>query len=227
MSRVAITAYKLVSLAIASFEIIDDSTLSTQLPTPANIAFDVEENTLFSTGAGSGSSQPWGLVTVVSATTASVVSATTAGTFTSASVGDIFKTDQAVTPRARSSGNYSWWSSRTVQNVVRTMSPNGQGSSFINTLADGDATNGIPRMLGGNYYETSGMVATTTTGSSILIAGDAKRFAIYDRLGVRAEFIPSMLDPTTSRPTGERSWMFWKRTGSNVLDPGSFALLKT
>jgi hypothetical protein len=66
------------------------------------------------------------------------------------------------------------------------------------------------------------MVATDTTGTNILLAGDFKAgYYIYDRVGVEMRYLPVVTDTSTGRPTGQAGWFAFWRVGSKVVDPNA------
>jgi predicted phage gp36 major capsid-like protein len=57
-----------------------------------------------------------------------------------------------------------------------------------------------------------------------LIFGDMSQFCITDRLGLVTELVPHLFG-SNRRPTGQRGWYCYYRTGSGVLVDGAFRLL--
>ena len=82
------------------------------------------------------------------------------------------------------------------------------------------------KLLGQPLYEASDMVATVTTGSNILLAGDFSEYLIYDRIGVSIEYVPQVFDTSTGRPTGQRGYLAHWRVGADVLNSNAFRVLK-
>ena len=84
-----------------------------------------------------------------------------------------------------------------------------------------------PKLLGKPLYEASDMVTAVTTGSNILLAGNfAECYYIYDRAGTTLEYVPNVMDTSTGRPTGQRGFAAWWRTGADAVDPNGFRVLK-
>ncbi|CNG99042.1 phage major capsid protein%2C HK97 [Mycobacterium tuberculosis] len=57
-----------------------------------------------------------------------------------------------------------------------------------------------------------------------LIYGDFSNFVITDRLGMAVEFIPTLFG-SNRRPTGQRGWFAYYRTGSDSVNDNAFRLL--
>jgi len=214
----SITAYLADAYVLGSYEVLEDTNLASDLPALIADAKDRLEAAAFATGTGSG--QPFGIVTSTTAITTSRIAPTTGGTFGTASVADVYNVISGVPARNRS--NASWVANYATLNTIRQMSPAAAGSSFWATL---DAS--LPStLLGRPVYEASSVVSTVTTGSNILLAGDFSQFVIYDRIGMSLEYVPQVFDTATGRPTGQRGWIAHWRVGSDVTNAGAFRVLK-
>lgn len=211
----SITAYLADAYVLGSYEAFMDTDIASQLPMLVQEAKDDLEASAFATGDGSG--KPTGIVTAVTAVTASRVSPTTGGTFSAAS--EVYKVINAVPPRHRSRS--SWVANYSTLNAIRAFDVYGGSSFWADLSADTP-----PRLLGRPVYESSAMTATVTTGSNILLAGNFADYLIYDRVGTSLEMIPNVVDTSTGRPTGQRGYIAWWRTGAGVLSANSFRVLK-
>jgi HK97 family phage major capsid protein len=213
----SITAAKAAAYIFSSYEQEADGQLVSQLPRLISDAKDRLEATAFATG-----STPEGVVTGVTAVTASRVAPTTGGTFTSASIADVFKVASALTPRSAS--NASWIANKATLNIIRQQAASQNSANSVWT----DFALGTPaNLLGSPVYEASAVVSSITTGSNILLAGDFKAgFYIYDRVGVEMRYEPIVKGVTNGRPTGQSGWFAFWRTGSKVVDPNAFRVLK-
>jgi HK97 family phage major capsid protein len=219
VGNVNIKAEKASAYIFASYEHEADGQLVSQLPTLIADAKDRLEAAAFATG--SGSDQPEGVVTGVTAITASRISPTTGGTFTSASIADVFKVANALTPR--SAGNASWVANKAIANTIRLQA---MAQSSANSVWNDTAVGTPNSLLGSPLYESSAMAASATTGSNVLLAGDFKAgFYIYDRVGVEMRYVPVVVG-ANQRPTGQAGWFAFWRTGAKVVDPNAFRLLK-
>jgi HK97 family phage major capsid protein len=214
----SITAHLADVFAFGSYEVFQDTNLATELPALIADAKDRLESAAFAVGSGSGA--PFGVVTSVTAVTTSRVSPTTAGVFTAASLTDVYAVINAVPARHRS--NSSWLANFITYNVIRRMGDAaGAGATFwANLGAD------VPeRLVGLPVLESSEVVSAATTGSNILLAGDFKKYYIYDRIGMSLEYIP-VLFGTSGRPTAQRGWFATWRVGGDTVDPNAFRVLK-
>lgn len=213
----AITAYLADAYVFGSYEVFQDTNLASDLPNLIADAKDQLESNAFAIGSGSGA--PFGVVTSVTAVTASRVAPTTGGTFTTASRADVDKVIEAVPPRHRSSS--SWISNFSTYGIIRRMDTAGGGSFWANLGA------GQPQqLLGLPIYEASAVTSTVATGTNILLAGNFQNYVIYDRIGMSLEYIPNVIDQATGRPSGQRGWFATWRVGGDVVNPGAFRVLK-
>lgn len=97
------------------------------------------------------------------------------------------------------------------------------GSGLTTSVVDDSTT--PPRMLGWQLHENSLMDGefTSTANDYVLLSGDFSQFAIVDRIGATVEHLP-LLVGANRRPTGERVWFMYWRTGADVLIPDAFRL---
>lgn len=217
----SITAIKGAAYIFASYEQEADGQLVGQLGTLIADAKMRLEGAAFATGAGS-TTAPEGVVTGVTAITASRISPTTGGTFTSASLADVYKVANGLT--ARSQSNAVWLANKAVYNIIRQQASAATSGNGVWT----DLGVGRPsQLLGAGTYEASTMASSMTTGSNVLLAGDFKAgYYIYDRVGTEMRYEPIVTGVTTGRPTGQSGWFAFWRTGAKVVDPNAFRLLK-
>jgi HK97 family phage major capsid protein len=174
------------------------------------------EATAFATGTGSG--QPFGIVTAL-AGTSSEVNAAADDTF---AIGDVY-TIQGLLP-ARYRTNASWLANNAIYNLIRRFDTAGGAGMWERIGADRPAL-----LLGRPAGEAEGMDSTvTTTGAVsnfILVFGDFSNYVIADRIGMTVEFIPHLLHVTTNRPSGQRGWYAYFRVGADSVNDGAFRLL--
>lgn len=220
VGQVNIPAIKASAYVFSSYEQEADGQLVSQLPRLIADAKDRLEAAAFATGAGS-TSAPEGVVTGVTAVTASRISPTTGGTFTSASIADVYKVANGLTPRSAS--NASWAANKVVLNIIRQQAAaQTSGEGIWNDFALGTPS----KLLGSPVYEASSMASSMTTGSNVLLAGDFKAgFYIYDRVGVEMRYLP-VVTGSNGRPTGQSGWFSFWRVGSKVVDANAFRVLK-
>ena len=214
VGNIQITPVKGAASVNASFELIQDSNLAAQLPRLFQDAKDRLEATAFATGSGTG--QPMGVVTAVTAVTASRVSPTTGGVFSAAT--DVYRLIEAVPARHRSRA--SWVANYNILNDIRGFDVYGGSSFWANLGPD------VPQsLLGRPVYESSAMASSVTTGSNILLCGDFSEFIIVDRIGMSVLYDPNVKG-ANQRPVGEGQWAAFWRVGSGVANPNAFRILK-
>lgn len=183
-------------------------------------AKDRLEATAHFTGTGTG--QPTGVVVALTGT-ASEINPDTAETF---AIGDVYKTRRLVPPRFRSTRDMpSWVANLGTYDQIRQFDTGGGGGFWT------DMTDGTPdRLLGHRTYESSAMQdaadinPAATAQNRILIAGDFKQYYIVDRIGMRIENIPHLFG-ANQRPTGQRGFYGYLRTGGDVLVDNAFRML--
>ena len=73
---------------------------------------------------------------------------------------------------------------------------------------------------------SAGRNATITAGAEnyVLLYGNFDHFVLVHRFPSSVEFIPNLFGPN-GRPTGQRGFFLWARTGSDVLVPNAFRVL--
>jgi HK97 family phage major capsid protein len=183
----------------------------------ANGKMDLE-GSAFITGTGSG--QPTGIVTaLVASSPTSIVSAATDDTF---ALGDVYTLQGSLPARYRS--NATWLANNLIYNKIRAFDVYG-GGGFWTNLNDGRP----PLLMGRSAIEAEAMDGTvTTTGAVanyILIFGDFDNFVITDRVGMSVEFIPHLFHTSNNRPSGQRGWYAYYRTGSSTVNNGGLRIL--
>lgn len=175
---------------------------------------DTLESTAFATGSGSG--QPFGIVTALN-TTGQVVSATTNNSF---GLVDVYQLDEGLPARYRV--NASWLANRSIYNDIRQFDTAG-GAALWERLGN-DVP---PLLLGRNAYEAEAMDgAIATADDYVLVFGDFDNYVIADRVGVTVDFIPHLFHTTTNRPSGQKGWYAYYRVGADSVNNGAFQILK-
>lgn len=84
-------------------------------------------------------------------------------------------------------------------------------------------------LLGRPVHEVSFMDVSNpavTATSYVAVHGSFDQYVIADRIGLTVEFIPHLFSPTNQRPTGQRGWFAYKRTGANVTVADAFRILR-
>lgn len=173
---------------------------------------------MLTTGTGSG--QPFGIVTALDANTNVEVTPTTDGSFGAV---DLYRLWDALPIRYRRRGSVAWMSSTDVQNEVRNFGTT-LGSNFTVDLTQED----LPRMFGRQYYQNDFMADFTgSTGAvNLLVVGDWQNYLVAQRAGMSVELVPHLFDVTANRPTGQRGWYAWARYGADSINDLGFRLLQ-
>lgn len=180
---------------------------------------EILEAAAFATGSGSG--QPTGIVTALTGTS-SVVNSTTTDTL---AVGDLYALQGGLPARYRARG--SWLATNNFYNRARQFDTNG-GSSLWAQLGDDRPA----QLLGKPIYESEDMdgVINATQENHMAVFGDFSNYVIADRIGMTVEFIPHLFQQTTAgsgfgRPTGQRGWFAYYRTGADSVNDAAFRML--
>lgn len=174
------------------------------------------EGSAFITGSGSG--QPKGIITaLVAAGTPPLVAATTDGAFV---IGDVYKVQGGLPARYRP--NASWLANNLIYNLIRAFDTAGGAGMWVQLPDDRPA-----QMMGRAALEAEamdGVIDASATNYSLAF-GDFSNFVITDRIGVSVEFIPHLFHTSNNRPSGQRGWYAYYRTGSDCVNTGAFRLL--
>ena len=174
------------------------------------------EGTKFITGSGTG--EPTGIITaLVAAGSPTVVNSLTTDTF---ALADVYALQGALAARYRP--NASWLANNLVYNKTRQFDTAG-GNGLWAQLGDGRP----PVLLGRKVAEAEAMdgVINSSAENYALIFGDfGQGFVITDRLGMQVEFVQTFFG-ANRRPSGQRGFFAYYRTGSGVTNPDAFRLL--
>ena len=167
---------------------------------------------------GSGSSQPFGIITALDANTNVEVVVTTDGAFGGV---DINKAWGALPDRYKA--NARWVMSHDVGNEVATFG-NGNNLSFVTV----DLTGVVEtiRMRPVEFSSYFPEFTAVTTAANILVVGDFRNYLIADRIGMTVEYIPHLFDQATGRPSGQRGWFAYARHGADSINDLGFRLLQ-
>lgn len=173
------------------------------------------EGTKFITGSGTG--EPTGIITALVASDPSVI--VNSGTPDTFALADIYALHGALPARHRA--NASWLANNLIYNRTRQFDTAG-GAGLWAHLGDGRPG----RLLDRNVAEAEAMDGTITANAEnyALVFGDFRQFVLTDRLGFVVEMIPHLFG-ANRRPTGQRGWFAFYRTGSGVTNTDAFRLL--
>jgi len=213
-----ITTHKEAAYAFASHEVLMDSGFD-EIGVLFADAFDRLEGTAMTTGTGS--SQPYGVVTQLSGTGPVVAGSSGDAGAADFVAADVYALDSNLGARWRS--NASFLSSKTFYNTIRQLGTSDSAHSFWV-----DFGGGLPAsLIGYNTYQAEDMDSTIVSGSDDypIILGDFSSYKIVDRIGVTLLFEPNVVG-TAQRPTGQAGWYAYKRVGADVLTSNAFKTLK-
>lgn len=179
--------------------------------------YDELQALAFSTG--SGSAQPFGIITALDANTNVEVTPTTDGAFGAV---DINRVWGALPDRYKT--NATWVMNHDVANEVSSFSTSGMGSFFTVDLSQGNAPQlkGRPVEFASYFPDFTG----TTGASNLLVVGDFRNYVIVERVGMTVELVPHLFDVTNNRPTGARGWFAYGRHGADSVNDLGFRLLQ-
>jgi HK97 family phage major capsid protein len=168
---------------------------------------------------GSGSGEPNGILTALSANTNVRVTQTTAGTIGAA---DPYKVWQALPQRFRRRS--SWLMSVATNDAIRQFGTANVYHAYTVNLPEEWADSLFRRgVYESPYMPDNTTVATATIG--VAVVGDFSNFLIARRGGMSVELVPTLFDITNNRPTGQRGWFAYSRIGGGSINDLAFRLL--
>lgn len=197
--------------------------LSSELSNIIADALQAEEATVFITGAGTalttGGTLPQGILTGLSATTATYKVTAATGTL---SLADLRATKTALGERWR--GNTAWLAADTFYDEAESKATQVTIDDIINSGLTGEGQRPLLRKPG---YEASGMPDfATSSNSNLAIYGNVgKAYIIADRIGFNLELIPHMLG-ANRRPNGKRGLWGYRFNGGKLIVPSACVLLR-
>jgi HK97 family phage major capsid protein len=216
LGQVSIPVHKGDAFVPFSFEVQGDAVnFAAEMATLLADAKERLEAAAFINGTGTG--QPTGLITAAVAAGKTVASAT-ADTY---AVADVYALKRALPARWRPGA--AWLANDDVWDLTRQFATGTGPQSAFWTDFGGDTP---ARLLGRPVYESSEMDGTVTaSATNYLIAyGDLKQYVVVDRVGTTVELIPHLFG-AAGRPTGQRGFLMWFRTGGNLVVPDAVRVL--
>lgn len=167
---------------------------------------------------GSGTGEPWGIITAMAAATSYVVASGTADTF---ALADVYKLIDELP--ARWSANANWLANKSIYSSIRQAG----GANLDDFWLGLDARGMSKPLLGYTPYEASYMdgVINATQDNYVLLFGDLRWYWIAERIGMSMELVPHMFGGTARRPTGQRGVFAWWRNGADVVNHRAMRLL--
>ncbi|VBA60496.1 phage major capsid protein [Mycobacterium attenuatum] len=177
----------------------------------------VEQLTAAAYVGGSGTGQPTGFIPALTEVATYAVSGVGSETVVAA---DAYALQSALP--ARFQPNSAFAANLTTINVLR------QAETAAGALKFPALQDNPPMLCGRRMWEVSNMDtvnAAVTATSYPLVLGDWSQFLITDRVGSTVELVPHVFG-AGRRPTGQRGFFAWFRTGSDVLVDNAFRVLK-
>lgn len=168
---------------------------------------------------GSGTGEPNGIVTQLSANTNVRVRVQTSGALGQA---DPYAVWKAVPQRFRRNAN--WLMSVGVNNAIRQLGT----ANVFHAFTDNLPAEWADTLFGKGTYESPYMNDVTTSTSAtteLAVVGDFSNYVIARRGGMSVELVPQLFDITNNRPTGQRGWFAYARIGGNSVNDLAFRLL--
>jgi HK97 family phage major capsid protein len=175
--------------------------------------------------AGSGTNEPKGILTALSAVSGDRVKlASGTGLLTAADPYNVWK---ALPQKYRR--NASWLMSIGVNNGIRQLGAANVFHGYTVNLPEGWAD----QLFGKPVYESAYMPDTTTwttTAEGQAIVGDFSNFVVARNGGMSVELVPQLFQQVTAGtgpavPTGQRGWFAYARIGSDSSNTAGFRLL--
>jgi HK97 family phage major capsid protein len=168
---------------------------------------------------GSGTGEPFGILTALDANTNVEVTSTTDGAFGQE---DIYKVWKSLPQRYRRQA--AWMMSVDVNNKIRQMGT----ANVFHAYTENLPAEWADELFGKQVYESPYFPDFTgTTGAeNRLVVGDWTNYVIARRGGMSVELVPHLIGLTNNRPTGQRGWFAYARIGGNSANDLGFRLLQ-
>ena len=218
----SITVHKADAYLQGSMEVIADASLSGEI---AGLIADAKyrlEATAHATGSGSG--QPFGIVTALGLTTASRVAGSSGAAGAADYVlADVYALANALPPRHRAGAK--WVAEYSTWNRTRRFGEGSTGNASFWVELGMDQPS---LLLGKPIYESSAMDSTIVSGSNddIIVLGEFNpNYVLVDRMGMELVFNPLVLG-SNRRPTGEQAWVAFWRHGADSVNDNAFRMLR-
>lgn len=214
-----ISTHKAAAYVFGSYEVIADSGFDEVGMLIAD-GFDRLEAAAFINGTGS--SQPYGLITQLSGSGPVVAGSSGDAGAADLVAADIYALDDNLAPRWRR--NASFLASKGFYHDVRQLGTSDTYHAFWTSFGGGTPA----ELIGYPTYEASDMDATVVSGSDdyVLLLGDFMAgYKIVDRVGTSIVYNPLVVG-SNQRPTGQAGWFAFKRVGADVITSNAFKLLK-
>jgi HK97 family phage major capsid protein len=169
---------------------------------------------------GTGTAEPQGVLTILSATAGNRVGVQTSGT--NFGPDDPYRVWKALGQRFRRRA--SWLMSVDVNNKIRQLAT----ANVFHAYTENLPAEWADQLFGKQTYESPYMPDTTTStsaNSGLAVVGDFQNYLIARRGGMSVELIPHLFSTTTNLPSGTRGWFAYARIGGGVVNTTGFRLL--
>lgn len=169
---------------------------------------------------GSGTGEPKGILTALSANTNVRVGVQTSGSNFGAS--DPYNVWKALPQRFRRKA--SWLMSVDVNNKIRQLGT----ANVFHAYTENLPAEWADMLFGKQTYESPYMPDSTTSTSATIglaVVGDFNNYVIARRGGMTVEQIPMLFATANNLPSGQRGWFAWSRIGGNSVNDLGFRLL--
>jgi HK97 family phage major capsid protein len=167
---------------------------------------------------GSGTGEPQGILTALSANTNVRVALTTAGAL---GTPDPYKVWNALPQKYRRRA--SWLMSVNVNSGIRQLGTSTQFHAF----SVGIREEWLDELMNKGVYESPYMpdlVTSTSSTIGLAVVGDFQNYVIARRGGMSIELVQHLVG-TNHRPTGQRGWFAYARVGGGSANDLAFRLL--
>jgi HK97 family phage major capsid protein len=169
---------------------------------------------------GSGTGEPQGILTALSANTNVRVRVTASGAL---GTPDPYKVWKALPQRFRRKA--SWLMSVDVNNGLRQLGT----ANVFHAYTENLPVEWADQFFGKQAYESPYMpdtTSSTTATDGLAVVGDFANYVVARRGGMSVEYIPHLFDLTNSnRPIGQRGWFAYARIGGGSVNDLGFRLL--
>ncbi len=214
---VTINIYKFSSKTVAvPFELLQDSAVDIEAFVGQRLAKRLGRitNRKFTVGAGSGSSEPMGVVTA-----SSVAKQGASGQTTTILYDDIIDMEHGVDVEYREEGNCRYMGHDNTVKAIKKIKDSQGRPLFVPGYADGYA-GGFKDTLNGYEIVTNNMMPTPAASAKSLAFGDLSQYVIRDIMDLQMfRFTDSAF--TTK---GQVGFLAWLRSGGNLVDANAIAL---
>ncbi|HEU4542574.1 MAG TPA: phage major capsid protein [Jiangellaceae bacterium] len=169
---------------------------------------------------GSGSGEPFGILTALSANTNVRVRIQTSGTTFGAD--DPYRVWKALPQKYRRRA--AWLMGVDVNNKIRQIGTANVFHAFTENLK----AEWLALLFNKAVYESPYMPDTTTSTSATegyAIVGDWENYVVARRGGMSIELVPHLVDVTSNMPTGQRAWFAYARIGADSVNDLGFRLM--